>query len=172
MWWDNVRTACITPDICFCPCTRCKWCVALGFPVCSCRGWGNSLHRRTDHRRRAPQAVYHHPQLARSKLEYKQFTQPTKSTFSLGFAFNETCSYLNLALAIVHHAMLGCHGFVCVQGGGIKRHLFHFGYAANGEGFAGTCSLIFVSPVAEKLLEQSRLSSCRKYLDLQGLPEF
>lgn len=68
--------------------------------------------------------------------------------------------------------MPGCHGFVCVQGGGIKRHLAHFGYVVVAERFSGTCSLIFVSPVAEKLLEQSRLSSCRKYLDLQGLHEF
>ncbi len=76
-------------------------------------------------------------------------------------------SYLDLALAIIHHAMLGCHGPVGVQGGGVEGHLLHFGDAANGVGLAGTCSLIFVPPVAEELLEQSRLSSSWKYLNLQ-----
>jgi len=48
--------------------TRCKWCAAHGPPVCSCRGWGNSLHHRSDRRRRDPQAPYH-PQLAKSESQ-------------------------------------------------------------------------------------------------------
>lgn len=77
-------------------------------------------------------------------------------------------SYLDLALAIIHHAVLGCHGLVGVQGGGIEGHLLHFGYATDGEGLTGARRLVFVPPVAEELLKQSRLSSRRKYLDLQG----
>lgn len=62
--------------------------------------------------------------------------------------------------------MLGCHGLVGVQGGGIKGHLLHFSYAANGVGLTGARGLIFVPPVAEELLKQGRLSSSGKYLDL------
>lgn len=64
--------------------------------------------------------------------------------------------------------MLGCHGPVGVQGGGIEGHLLHFGYAADGVGLTGACSLVFVSPVTEELLKQSRLTSGRKHLDLGG----
>lgn len=79
-----------------------------------------------------------------------------------------THSYLNLALAIIHHAVLGCHGLVRVQTGGIERHLCHFGNAADGVSLTGACSLVFVPPVTEELLKQSRLTSGRKNLDLQG----
>lgn len=82
--------------------------------------------------------------------------------------FKISISYLDFALAIVNHAVLGCHGLVGVQGGGVKGHLFHFRYAADGVGLTGTCSLVFVPPVTEELLEQSRLSSRWKNLDLRG----
>lgn len=78
-----------------------------------------------------------------------------------------TDTYLDFALAVVHHAVLSCHDFVGVQGGGIERHLLHFGDAANGVGLAGSGRLILVPPVAEELLEQSCLSAGRKNLDLQ-----
>lgn len=83
-----------------------------------------------------------------------------------------TYSYLHFALAIVHHAVLSCHGCVRVQGGGIEWHLFHFGDAADGVGLAGACRLVLVPPVTEELLKQSCLSSSRKNLDLQEEQSF
>lgn len=75
-------------------------------------------------------------------------------------------SYLDVALAIVHHAVLGGHGLVGVQGGGVEGHLGHLGDAADGVGLAGARGLVFVLPVAEELLEHGGLGSCRKNLDL------
>lgn len=77
-------------------------------------------------------------------------------------------SYLDLALAVVHHAMLSCHGVVRVEGGGIEGDLFHFSYAADGVGLTGSCCLLPVFPVTEELLEQRGLSSSREHLDLEG----
>lgn len=70
-------------------------------------------------------------------------------------------SYLNLALAIVHHAVVGGHSFVGVQFGGIEGDLLHFGYLADGVSLTGPCRLVFVFPVREELLKQSRLASGR-----------
>lgn len=63
--------------------------------------------------------------------------------------------------------MLGSHGVVGVQCGGIEGDLLHFGYLADGVSLSGTCGLIFVFPVREELLKQHRLASGRQYLDLQ-----
>lgn len=152
--------------------TRCIWCVARGLPVCSCRGWGNSLHHRSDRRTRDPQPPVHHSQHAKSESQITTCLSQPYHTFSSG-PFKKKLlahSYLDLALAIIHHAVLGCHGLVGVQAGGIEGHLLHFGYAADGEGLTGARSLVFVPPVAEELLKQSGLSSPWKYLDLWGEP--
>lgn len=70
-------------------------------------------------------------------------------------------SYLHLALAIIHHTVLGGHSFAGVQFGGIEGDLLHFGYPADGVSLTGTCRLVFDSPVREELLKQSRLTSSR-----------
>lgn len=70
-------------------------------------------------------------------------------------------SYLDLALAIIHHTVLGGHSVVAVQRGGIEGDLLHFGNLADGVSLTGTCGLIFVFPVREELLKQSRLTSTR-----------
>lgn len=55
--------------------------------------------------------------------------------------------YLDLAGAVVHHAVLGSHGLVSVQGGGIEGHLLHLRNLANCVGLGGTCGFILVLPV-------------------------
>lgn len=75
-------------------------------------------------------------------------------------------SHLDLAFAIVHHAVLRSHGGVGVQRGGVKGHLLHFGDATDNVGLCGAGRLIFVLPVNEELLEERRLRSSRKDLDL------
>lgn len=75
-------------------------------------------------------------------------------------------SYLDFALAVIHHAVVGGHGLVVVQGGGIEGDLRNFGDAADGVGLSHSCRLIFVFPVTEELLKQSRFASSRDHLDL------
>ena len=80
----------------------------------------------------------------------------------------ETRWYLDLALAVVHHAVLRGHGAVGVQAGGVEGDLGHLGDAPEGVGLGGACGLVPVLPVAEELLEQRGLAPCWKHLDLQG----
>ena len=68
--------------------------------------------------------------------------------------------YLDLALAVVHHVVLGGHVVVGVEGGGVEGHLLHLGDAADGVGLTGARGLVLVLPVTEELLEQSGLASC------------
>lgn len=70
-------------------------------------------------------------------------------------------SYLDLALAIIHHTVLGGHSVAGVQFGGIEGDLLYFGYLADGVSLTGACRLVFVSPVREELLKESRLPSGR-----------
>ena len=63
--------------------------------------------------------------------------------------------------------MLGRHGLVVVEGGGVEGHLGHLGDAADGVGLARACALVLVLPVAEELLEQGGLAPCWQHLDLQ-----
>lgn len=76
-------------------------------------------------------------------------------------------AYLHLPLAVIHHAVLGGHGVVGVQLGGVEGDLLHFGDPADGVSLTGTSRLVSVSPVREELLEESRLPSSRQHLDLQ-----
>lgn len=75
-------------------------------------------------------------------------------------------SYLDFALAIIHHAVVGRHGLVGVQGGGVEGDSRNFGDAADGVGLSHSCRLVFVFPVTEELLKQSHLASGRDHLDL------
>lgn len=75
-------------------------------------------------------------------------------------------SYLDFALAIIHHAVVGGHDLVGVQGGGVEGDSRNFGDAADGVGLSHSCRLIFVLPVTEELLKQSHLTSGRDHLDL------
>ena len=61
----------VHPCLCgyLCWLTRCRWCVAPGLPVCSCRGWGNSLRQRSDRGMSVPKAPLHRCQLARSESQ-------------------------------------------------------------------------------------------------------
>lgn len=76
-------------------------------------------------------------------------------------------SYLDFALAIIHHAVVGGHGLVGVQGGGVEGDPRNFGDAADGVGLSHSCRLIFVFPVTEELLKQSQLTSSGDHLDLR-----
>lgn len=73
---------------------------------------------------------------------------------------------LDFPFAVVHHAVMCRHGFVGMERGGVEGHLFNFGDAPDGVGLTGASGRILVFPVAEKLLEQSGLSSSRQHLDL------
>lgn len=75
-------------------------------------------------------------------------------------------TYLQLARAIVHHAVLSSHGFVGVQAGCIKGDLLHSGDFPNSVGLPWACGLIFILPVAEELFKQSGLPTGRQHLDL------
>lgn len=74
--------------------------------------------------------------------------------------------YLDFPGAIVHHPVLGGHGFVVMQTGRVKGNLLHSGDFANGVGFARAGGLIPVQPVEEEILKQSGLCSCGHDLDL------
>lgn len=74
--------------------------------------------------------------------------------------------HLFLACAIVIHAVLGCHGCGCVQGGSIEGHALHIGDVAGEVGQAWAVCLVWVPPVLEELLEQWGLATLRKDRDL------
>lgn len=75
-------------------------------------------------------------------------------------------SNLDFSRAVVHHAVLGCHGFVGVQRGGVEGDLLDAGDAADSVGLARASGLILVLPVGEELLEKGGLTTSRHHLDL------
>ncbi len=62
--------------------------------------------------------------------------------------------------------MLGRHGVIAVELGGIKGNLLHVGDSADGEALTRACGLILVQPVREELLEQHCLTTGWHDLDL------
>lgn len=75
-------------------------------------------------------------------------------------------TYLHLARAIIHHAVLGSHGFVGVQTACVKGDLLHFGNSPNSVGFPWASGLILILPVAEELFKQCGLPASGQHLDL------
>lgn len=117
---------------------------------------------------RDPQAPCRLSPHARSKEIFKKADWPCHPLgLQLLAIFPQSArSYLDFALAIIHHAVVGGHGLVGVQGGGVEGDSRNFGDAADGVGLRHSCRLIFVFPVTKELLKQGHLSSSRDHQDL------
>lgn len=88
--------------------------------------------------------------------------------FHQGRIYRDGFFYLDFPGPIVHHAMLGGHGLVGVQRGGVEGDLLHVRNATDGVGLAGARGLVLVFPVGEELLEERSLAPCWHDLDLQA----
>ena len=62
--------------------------------------------------------------------------------------------------------MLGGHGLIVVQGGGVEGNLFHHGDGAYGVGLSWAGGVVLGLPVAEELLEQGALPPSWRDLNL------
>lgn len=96
-------------------------------------------------------------------------TFPTKDSIlfkSILFYLDTPHPHLFLSIAVVQHAMLGCHGIRVVQRGSVKWHLGNPGNAVSNVGHAMTHRLVLVTPVLEELFEEGRLTHLRQDLHL------
>lgn len=74
--------------------------------------------------------------------------------------FGQVCGRnLEVARAVVHHAVLRRHDPVLVEFGGVEGHLRHHGDLPDDVGVGGTGGLVFVQPVEEELLEEGGLAA-------------
>lgn len=69
--------------------------------------------------------------------------------------------HLELAGAVIHHAVLSRHDLVLMERGGIEGHLRHLGNLSDDEGVGGSGGLVLVQPVEEELLEEAGLAARR-----------
>lgn len=68
--------------------------------------------------------------------------------------------HLNLSGAVVHHRVLGSHGGLGVEEGGVEWNLLHVGDGAQHIGLSRARGVELVLPVPEELLEQGALAPC------------
>lgn len=137
--------------------TRCRWCTS--FRCCRCTAPGNSHLQRTVHRWTRPQAPYH-------LLPRERPTKPVTASIKHWHAQKWTYSMraacwwrdLDFPGAVVHHAMLGSHGWVFVEFGGVEGDLLHLGDFPEDVRGAGASGLILVQPVVEELFKQRGLA--------------